>query len=271
MRADVHMHTNFSHDSESSPEEMIQGAIEKGLEVICFTDHFDKDNMSWGLEDIFDPEAYFRAMIPLREKYRGRIDVRIGVELGMQPHLAEFYNQFVRRYPFDFVIGSLHSILGKDVVYGMQHDEDFQRRPDEEIYRIALEEMLEDVKSHEEFDVLGHLDYVVRYGKEREKQYSYKKYADLIDEILRTVINKGKGIELNMAGLKYGLPFAHPHPDVLKRYKELGGEIITVGADGHKPEHIAYDYEKVSEILKSCGFRYYTEFSERKPVFLELP
>ena len=119
--------------------------------------------------------------------------------------------------------------------------------------------------------MLGHLDYVVRYGKEREKQYSYKKYADLIDEILRTVINKGKGIELNMAGLKYGLPFAHPHPDVLKRYKELGGEIITVGADGHKPEHIAYDYEKVSEILKSCGFRYYTEFSERKPVFLELP
>ena len=63
MRADVHMHTNFSHDSESSPEEMIQGAIEKGLEVICFTDHFDKDNMSWGLEDIFDPEAYFQAMI----------------------------------------------------------------------------------------------------------------------------------------------------------------------------------------------------------------
>lgn len=122
----MHMHTNFSHDSKSSPEEMIQGAIEKGLEVICFTDHFDKDNMSWGLEDIFDPEAYFQAMIPLREKYRGRIDVRIGVELGMQPHLAEFYNQFVRRYPFDFVIGSLHSILGKDVVYGMQHDEDFR-------------------------------------------------------------------------------------------------------------------------------------------------
>ena len=71
MRADVHMHTNFSHDSESSPEEMIQGAIEKGLEVICFTDHFDKDNMSWGLEDIFDPEAYFQAMIPLRGKVPG--------------------------------------------------------------------------------------------------------------------------------------------------------------------------------------------------------
>ena len=95
------------------------------------------------------------------------------------------------------------------------------------------------------FDVLGHIDYMVRYGKAQEKEYSYARYADIIDEILRTVIGKGKGIELNMAGLKYGLPFAHPHPDILKRYRELGGEIITVGADGHKPEHIAYDYDKV--------------------------
>ena len=70
-----------------------------------------------------------------------------------------------------------------------------------------------------------------------------------------------------MAGLKYGLPFAHPHPDILRRYRELGGEIITVGADGHRPEHIAYDFEKADSILKSCGFRYYTEFKERKPVF----
>lgn len=271
MRADVHMHTEFSHDSQASPEEMIRGAMEKGLEVICFTDHYDKDNMSWGPEDIFDPEEYFRRLLLLREAYRGRIDVRIGIELGMQPHLAEYYNRFVPRYPFDFVIGSVHSILGEDMVYGMRYDEEFQSLSDEKLYRTTLEEMLEDVKSHEEFDVLGHLDYMVRYGKEREKQYSYAKYAELIDEILRTVISKGKGIELNMAGLKYGLPFAHPHPDVLKRYRELGGEIITVGADGHKPEHIAYAFEKVSDILRDCGFRYYTEFSERKPVFLELP
>ena len=115
------------------------------------------------------------------------------------------------------------------------------------------------------------MDYMVRYGETKEKEYSYQRYADVIDEILKTIIAKGKGIELNTAGLKYGLPFAHPHPDVLKRYRELGGEIITVGADGHRPDHIAYDFYKVSDILKSCGFKYYTEFSDRKPVFKQLP
>ena len=127
--------------------------------------------------------------------------------------------------------------------------------------------MLEDIKNTPDFDVLGHIDYVVRYGKNGAADYSYQKYADEIDAILRAVIERGKGIELNMAGLKYGLPFAHPHPDILRRYRELGGEIITVGADGHRPEHIAWDFEKADDILKSCGFRYYTEFKGRKPVF----
>ena len=212
----------------------------------------------------------FRRWCRCRKNTGGKIEVRIGVELGLQPHLGEFYHEFVAKYPFDFVIGSLHSVRRKDVVYGMRHDPEFQKLTDEEFYRITLEEMLEDVRKNQDFDVLGHIDYMVRYGKAQEKEYSYARYADIIDEILRTVIGKGKGIELNMAGLKYGLPFAHPHPDILKRYRELGGEIITVGADGHKPEHIAYDYDKVSDILKSCGFRYYTEFAGRRPVFRQL-
>lgn len=263
MRADVHMHTNFSHDSEATPEEMVQGAIQKGLEMICFTDHYDKDNFEWGPEDIFEPEEYFKVMAPLREKYQGILDVRIGVELGLQPHLKEYYQEFTAKYPFDFIIGSVHSVRRRDVAAGAL----FETFSDEEVYRIVLEETLEDIRDFREFDVLGHLDYMTRYGKQREQSYSYAKYADLIDEILRTLIENGKGIELNMAGLKYGLPYAHPHMDVLKRYRELGGEIITIGADGHRPEHIAYDYSKVSDILKACNFTFYTEFSSRKPVF----
>lgn len=73
-----------------------------------------------------------------------------------------------------------------------------------------------------------------------------------------------------MSGLKYGLPFAHPHADVLKRYRELGGEIITVGADGHRPEHIAYDFHKAQGILEECGFKYYAEFKERRPIFFKV-
>lgn len=266
MRADVHMHSTFSHDSKASPEEMILGAIEKGLEMICFTDHFDKDNMDWGEEDIFDPEEYFSVLTPIQEKYRDRIDVRIGVETGIQPHLGAFYKEFEQKYPFDFIIGSVHSILGRDIALG----DLYGAYSDEEIQRMTFEETLEDVKSQGSFDVLGHLDYIVRYGTLREKIYSYRKYGDIIDEILKALIEKGKGLELNMAGLKYGLPFAHPHPDVLRRYKELGGEIVTVGSDAHQPSHLAYDFSKAEGILKSCGFAYYTEFSQRKPVFKRL-
>ena len=97
MRADVHMHTSFSHDSEAEPREMIEGAIAKGLEVICFTDHYDKDYMGWGDESIFDADDYFRTLRPLQEEYRGRIDIRIGVELGMQPHLGGFFTEFTRK------------------------------------------------------------------------------------------------------------------------------------------------------------------------------
>ena len=267
IKADVHMHTLFSHDSDARPDEMIQEAIQKGLETICFTDHYDKDDMEWGEESIFHPESYFKTLVPLQEKYKGKINIRIGVELGLQPHLGEYYREFTQKYPFDFVIGSVHCIQSTDPASKVI----FQGKSDEEVYKIAFEETLTDIKAFDGFDVLGHLDYVVRYGERREETYSYKKFSDIIDEILRILIEKGKGLEVNTAGLKYGLPFAHPHSDVLKRYRELGGEIITIGADGHCPEHIAYDFDKVPSILKDCGFKYYAEYKERKPILKQLP
>ena len=116
----------------------------------------------------------------------------------------------------------------------------------------------------------GHLDYVVRYGPNKNKYYSYEKYADIIDEIIRQLVQHGKGIEINTAGFKYGLNHPNPTEEILHRYKELGGEIITIGADGHKPEHIAFDFDKVPDILKNAGFKYYTVFKERKPEFISL-
>lgn len=267
MRADYHMHTFLSKDSNASPESMAEGAIAKGLETICFTDHEDKDYKIDGEESVVDTEKYFKVMEELRGKYEGRLDIKIGIELGLQPHLGGFFTRYTKKYPFDFVIGSVHVVGGKDPYY----PDFFAEISDEEGYRMTLEETLRDIQVFHDFDVLGHIDYVVRYGKEKERAYSYKQFAPVIDEILRFLIEHGKGIELNMAGFKYGLPFAHPHPEVLKRYRELGGEIITVGADAHRPEHIAYDFQRVHAILEGCGFKYYTEFADRKPIFKEIP
>ena len=276
IQADMHMHTWFSTDSEACPCDMADEAVRKGLKTICFTDHFDKDDLEWGEEGIFDVDAYFVEMQKLQEEYAGKLNIRIGIELGLRTYLKDFYEELTKKYPFDFVIGSVHNVPYKkdaegNILYTDPAAEKlFTDRTDKEAYRLMMETTLENVRTSDCFQTLGHLDYVVRYGKSREKEYSYTDYADIIDEILKLLIEKEKGLEVNSAGLKYGLPFAHPHPDVLKRYRELGGEIITIGADAHKPEHIAYDFAKAEEILKSCGFKYYTEFFEQKPVFKQL-
>ena len=276
IQADMHMHTWFSTDSEACPCDMADEAVRKGLKSICFTDHFDKDDLEWGEEGIFDVDAYFVEMQKLQEEYAGKLNIRIGIELGLRTYLKDYYEELTKKYPFDFVIGSVHNVPYKkdaegNILYTDPAAEKlFKDRTDKEAYRLMMETTLENVRTSDCFQTLGHLDYVVRYGKSREKEYSYTDYADIIDEILKLLIEKEKGLEVNSAGLKYGLPFAHPHPDVLKRYRELGGEIITIGADAHKPEHIAYDFGKVEELLKACGFKYYTEFSKQKPVFKQL-
>lgn len=266
MKADFHMHTRFSSDADVEPSEIIKKAIELGLETICFTDHFDKDYSKENDMFQLDTESYFQEMKRLQELYKDRINIRIGVELGLQLHLGAFYKKYVNQYPFDFVIGSVHVVGGEDPYYPSF----FEGKEDVDGYRQTFEETLANVKENTDFDVLGHIDYIVRYGRKQAQEYSYQKFADIIDEILKYLIANGKGLELNTAGFKYGLGFAHPHPDVLRRYRELGGEIITVGSDGHKPEHIAYNFRQVAEILKQSGFCYYAEFKNRQPIFKEL-
>lgn len=266
MYSDSHMHTRYSKDSSANPEEMIEAAVKMGLPSICFTDHMDKDYFVDGEEFVFDLQKYFEEMSDLKERYKEQIQIRIGVEIGLQPHLKDYYAELTQKWPFDFVIGSIHVVDGKDPYY----PEFFEGKSDAKAYLETMEETIKNIKIFSDFDTLGHLDYVVRYGKNQAKEYAYQTMSDQIDEILRYLIQNGKGLELNTAGLKYGLSFAHPHPDVLKRYQELGGEIITIGSDGHKPEHIGYDFDKIKAILSKCGFKYYTEFIKRKPKFLKI-
>lgn len=261
MKADYHVHTNFSYDSDSAPEEMIQAAIQKGIQTICITDHHDLDYMEPGWE--VDFEKYFATFHKLQDKYRNQIELLIGIEFGMQIHLSEQYAKLACKYPYDFVIGSVHLFDGYDPYYPGY----FEEKTDEEGYRRAFEITLENVRKMSEYDTLGHIDYIIRYGRYKEQKYSYAKNADYVDEILKLLIQNGKGLELNTGGWNCGFAFTHPHQDILKRYRELGGEIITIGSDAHKPEHVAYGFNRVKSYLDACGFKYYTEFRQRKPVF----
>ncbi len=267
MLWDTHMHTHFSVDSDADSMEMVRSAIEAGVDGICFTDHLDllapdtkPDNFP------LDFLTYFSEIENLQTQFDKQFSINIGVEIGLQTFLKDQLPEIISGYPFDFVIGSSHMVNGEDPYY----PEYFIGKIEDQAYREYFESILENLALFDCFDVYGHLDYIVRYGPNKNQFYTYKKFADVLEEILRTLIHKGKGIELNTGGFKYGLGHPNPTEDILKRYHELGGEIITIGADAHKPEHVAYDFKKVPEILTGCGFQYYTVFQNRKPVFYKL-
>lgn len=263
---DFHNHTNFSADCKSTPESMVEKAIELGLSYLCITDHMDPDMHCAGLDFTFDLIEYFHKHMELKERYKNQITLLTGIELGLQPHISQTLSDILTSGTFDFVIGSAHVCDQMDPYF----PEYWQNKTEHEGTYRYFEYILECLNAFEDFDVFGHVDYVVRYGPTKAENYSYQKYKEILDEIIRTLISKNIGLELNTAGLKYGLGFAHPHTDILKRYKELGGEIITIGSDGHLPEHLAYDFDKVPAILKECGFEYYTMFKNRKPEFIKL-
>lgn len=263
---DQHMHCNFSGDSDALPEDMIKAGIAHGLSGICFTDHLDYDYPEEPNIFLLDFDNYFKALSDLRKKYADKISVNIGIELGLQPQAAGQNLAVAEKYPFDFIIGSSHVVNHMDPYY----PEFFAERNEDEAYMEYFESVLENINSCVDFDVYGHIDYVVRYGPNKNAFYTYEKFKDIIDEILTQLISKGKGIEVNTGGFKYGLGHPNPTEDIIKRYRELGGEIITMGADAHVPEYVAYEFGKTAQIIKNCGFKYYTVFKNRKAEFIPL-
>lgn len=263
---DVHMHSQFSGDSNAPQEDMLFAAIESGLKGICFTDHLDIDYQEDPSLFLLDLPNYTSSVLALQEKYVSKFPVRLGIELGLQPHLANLHQDILSQYPFDFVIGSSHVVHGVDPYY----PNFYEGRKEEDCYREYFTSILENIHAFDGFDVYGHIDYVVRYGPTRNENYVWTQYQDVIDEILKLLIEKGKGIEINTGGFKYGLGHPNPTEEIIIRYRELGGEIITIGSDAHTPAHIGYDFQKIPDILKNAGFRYFTVFKQRKAEFLPL-
>lgn len=265
---DTHLHTHFSGDSQTSPDEIVTAAKKIGLSGICFTDHLDLDYPVTDRPDFFslDLDNYIKECHLISKKYQDILPIRIGLELGLQPHLAALHTQLLATHLLDFVIGSTHVVHGFDPYYQAF----FEGRGEDEAYQEYFEATLENIQAFEGFDVYGHLDYVVRYGTNQNRYYSYQKFSDIIDEILKILIYKGKGLEINTGGYKYGLGHPNPTEDILKRYHDLGGEIITIGSDAHQTRFVGYEFEKIESILKNTGFLYFTVFENRKPRFIRI-
>lgn len=276
MFVDYHVHTNFSDDSTYPMEEVVKDAIHMGMDEICFTDHVDygiKVDWDSGLEIIYrdgepmanvDYPSYAAQIEILRKRYGEQITIRMGMEFGIQMHTIPQFEALYGRYPFDFILLSVHQVEDREF-----WTQDFQRgRTQKEYNERYYEEILNLVKNFQHYSVLGHLDLIVRYDE--LGVYPFEHVRPYVEEILKEVIRNGKGIEVNTSSYRYGLPDTMPSREILKLYKELGGRIITLGSDSHKPEHLGACMEETKEILKDIGFDSFCTFDKMQPIFHEL-
>ena len=245
---DYHLHTYYSDDSDYPMEQLVQDAIAMGLSEICITDHVDYGiKKDWEDQSIsYHPEdkaklpvmnvkypAYHAEIGRMQTKYAGQIVIREGMEFGMQVHTIPQYRKLFASYPFDCIILSCHQV--DDQEFWRQ---DFQKgRTQEEYNRRYYQEILHVVRQYKDYSVLGHLDMITRYDP--AGLYPFEKVRDIVAEILRQAIRDGKGIEVNTSSHRYGLSDLTPSRDILKLYRELGGTILTIGSDAHKPEYLA--------------------------------
>jgi histidinol-phosphatase (PHP family) len=262
--ADYHTHSNFSSDSDASMESMIEKAISLGLSEIALTDHLDYDYPDPAFPFLIDYDTYSKSFYELKEKYKNHIKLIFGVEIGLQPHLKLKIDAFCKNLDLDFIIGSTHVVDRLDLYNG-----DFSKgKTQHQMYLRYFEDVLDNINIHDQFNVYGHIDYINRYGNFDNTLLKHIDYIDIIDELLKSLLNKGKGLEINTSGYRYKLDQTHPQLSILKRYKELGGEIITVGSDAHKPNDILSNFEMAYALLKQAGFKYITLFEKQKPKFV---
>lgn len=278
MLADYHIHCRYSDDSEEEPEKIVESAVSKNFDEICFTDHVDygikidhdvynkmNDSEKEKYKNLLnvDYPEYFREIGELREKSKDKITIRQGLEFGMQTHTIADFQKIFDKYDLDFVILSCHQVNNEEF-----WNKVFQKgkTPDEYNYKY-YEEIYKVIQKYSDYSVLGHLDHIQRYN---ETIYPFEKSREIITEILKKVIKDGKGIEVNTSSFRYGLKDLTPERNILKLYHELGGKIITIGSDAHKAENVGDHIPYIQSELKKTGFTHICTFDKMKPIFHEL-
>ncbi|MCR5487200.1 MAG: histidinol-phosphatase HisJ family protein [Lachnospiraceae bacterium] len=263
ITSDFHTHTTFSTDGTSDMESMIKEAIRLGLKQICFTEHndygarFDEGPGAF----VVDTEAYRKKYLELAEKYKDRITVLFGVEIGLlnDPAIAEHFRKYTKAFPFDFIIGSAHFACGLDP-YKPSYWESFESP--EAAVRSYFEEELACLSLYDCFHSFGHLDYALRYAPQSTRDIGYEPFYDILGEVLTALIAGNKVLEINSGGFRSPLHRPNPAVPIIRCYRELGGLPPTIGSDAHITSDLARDFHRVEEILSACGFHSYSVFEK---------
>lgn len=256
---DYHMHSRVSFDGHDTGLALALAAKQAGLREICFTDHLDYDPRGLMGVIAFDTQAY-------NAEYDGLdisgLKIRRGMEFGMTPENWAQFDRDLQRRPFDFVLGSVHFVDGLDV-YQADY---WQGKTVFQAEKRYLEDVLACVQVQDDFDVLAHLTYVGKTPVHPAPRcVPYAEHRELIDEILSTLARKGKGLELNTSGMDRCGGFL-PTADYFRRFRELGGKIVTVGSDAHRCDRVGQYTREGCRLLKDI-FGYVCTFENREPIF----
>ncbi len=258
MRADYHVHTSYSNDSNYPIEDCIIKAISLGLDEICITEHCDHGPMG---DYVVDYEAYYQGVQAMQKKYGDQITIKFGCEFGMQTHTIEYFEEDFKKYPFDFIILSNHQI--DDLEF---HTNDYQSGKTQTAYNEGYYQAIYDtICKYDNYSVLGHLDVIKRY--DQSGIYPDEKVDVILTKILKHIIAHKKGIEINTSYLRYGLKDTTPSRYILKKYYDLGGKIITIGSDSHNENQLGYGLDEAKKVLKEIGFQSYCTFDAMQEIF----
>ena len=277
MFFDTHNHSQFSFDGGATTvEKSVRAAVDKGFGGICFTDHCDyyvpemKAQFEPIVCEVFDVGAQQaeidRVSAMVAEGAFGRaaakkFKVLKGIEVGLDEHSRELNRNLLAAQHFDQVIASMHYLEDTDPYFGPY----YKGKNWKEAYGRYLETLLREMKRLEDFDVMGHFDYIVRYAPYPKESILYRDFPGLIDEILKYLIENGKGLEINTKTYRaYGLRTPQLDRDILIRYMELGGEVICLGSDSHKAEQVGAKFDYFAQYIKMFGFLRLGHFEGRK-------
>lgn len=265
---DTHTHSAYSHDGRPALEELVKAAIAKGMKYLAVTDHCDKEcAILPGLEWVRQIDLVTRKeeMTALKHKYADEIFLAEGLEYGYAPEADALYLDVERSYPTDYVINSVHVVEGVDVYMS----EYFEARTKEYAYTAYLKAVRASVDAPYRYDAIGHLGYIARRATYPDKKMRYEDFSDLIDDILKAVTAKGKALEINTASKGTKCDLFHD-TTIIKRYRELGGELITFGSDAHEPSRLCDDFKEAEAAAVSCGFRYAFVYKNHIPNAVKL-
>lgn len=272
---DNHNHSQFSFDGgRTSVGKTVNSAIGKGLAGVCFTDHCDffvppmKAKYEEYVPEVFDVEARNAEIDKVNAKCPQDFHVFKGIEIGVQKSERDKIAAHLEKYSFDEIIASVHYLDDTDPFWGGYYEGKTWRYAYGHYLETLYDEM---VWLGDRFDIMGHYDYVTRYAPYPECSILYKDFPDILDSMLRYLAENGKALEINT---KTYQDFKGRTPvldkNILIRYRELGGEIISLGSDSHDADRVGFNFERTAALVSRCGFRYLAHFDKRKPVMLPI-